>query len=115
MFGVGDELLGLTYRRLKWHMAEHNRIAAFRGQLLQQGLVREVELGLLGHRFAAEECAAMLRFEEPRWEGERSITEGYLDWDAHNPTQSYEDWKREFSQDHNRSVQEQVAQEPAQS
>lgn len=113
MFGVGDELLGLTYRRLKWHMAEHNRIAAFRGQLLQQGLVREVELGLLGHRFAAGECAAMLRFEEPQWEGERNITEEYLTWDERDPVKSYEDWKREFSQDTNLPVQEPVAQEPA--
>ena len=111
MFGpLSDEIVGITFRRLKWHVAEYNRIAASRDLLKEQA--REVEKALYGHRITADECAAIMTGVEPDWGGEKDITLAYLDWDGSDALKSYVRWTIELSKDPDGTVSEPVAQEP---
>lgn len=87
-------VFGLMYKRLKWRIAEHNRILACREQLIQKGLTRQAEKAIEQHRGAIDELARMLKAEYPDWGGERDITEPYAEWDTSLGIENYTVWLR---------------------
>ena len=70
--------MALAQRRLKWHVAEHNRIQASWASLSGEAQVL-ARKALAEHRAASMECEAILREEEPNWGNEREITEAFLE------------------------------------
>ncbi len=68
----------LVLRRLKWHVAEHNRIKASWDSFDEesQGLALTA---MAQHMAGRMECEAILREEEPNWGDEREITEAFLE------------------------------------
>jgi len=75
------EILGLATRRLKWHVAEHNRILA-EWSLIPGGQRRQAARALVQHRAGAAEAIAFSQFLEPSWGEERETTEGYIHWEG---------------------------------
>jgi len=75
---LGGQFIGLLQRRLKWHVAEHNRIRASESRLIQEGLASEVAIALASHKGAADEITAIMDSREPDWGGEQEVTEEYL-------------------------------------
>ena len=78
LLGPQARAMALVQRRLKWHVAEHNRIQASWVSL--SGEAQELaRRALAEHRAASMECEAILREEEPLWGNEREITEAFLE------------------------------------
>ena len=70
--------MALTQRRLKWHVAEHNRIKASWASFDEEAQALALK-AMAQHRAASMECEALLREEEPNWGSERETTERYLE------------------------------------
>ena len=70
--------MALTQRRLKWHVAEHNRIKASWASFDEEAQALALK-AMAQHQAAAMECEAILREEEPNWGGERETTERFLE------------------------------------
>src|SRR3990167_3498672 len=69
--------MALTQRRLKWHVAEYNRIQASWASFDEEAQKLALK-AMAQHRAASMECEAILQEEEPNWGNERDITEGFL-------------------------------------
>ena len=69
-------LVGLLFRRKKWHAAEYNRIVA-----TQDGGTPAVRDAMVLHQGAMAEIDALMARQEADWGGERDITETFLNWE----------------------------------